>query len=297
MTAVNNQSVDCIVRFHDVNRLHELNRCVFSLLGQRHRPLNVILALQRFSQAEIEITRQSLQPLLDLPGSPSLALCNLDQPTPLDARTLLLNMGMRNAQARYVGFLDYDDVLYPEAYALLTQQLETSGAAIAFATVRVVEVDVYPQFLRIAREVENPFGPGDKLRDLFDGNFCPIHSFLIDRQKVAREDLIFDSALTWEEDYDMLLRICAKYCSDFHLMHTKIGEYYYKRDGSNSIPVNGLQSPAQLQAYDQITTMMEARRRTTLVSPEVQSEQGLLRIRPDMTIRDFMDAVPGRAYP
>ena len=288
-------TVDCIVRFHDVRRLDELNRCVFSLIGQTHRPINIILALQRFSEADMEATRQNLQPMLDLPGAPQLTLCNLDQPTPLDARTLLLNLGLDATRGRYAGFLDYDDVLYPEAYALLTEQLRASNAAIAFASVRVVHVDVYPQFLRIDRDMKHPFGHGSRLRDLFDGNFCPIHSFLIDREKVAAEDLIFDSALTWEEDYDLLLRLCAKYRSDFGMIRVPVGDYYYKRDGSNSVPVNGFQSQAQIEAYDRITTMIEARRRTTLVSAEVQAEQGLATFQPDMTIRDFMNSVPGRA--
>jgi hypothetical protein len=291
---MNNHLVDCIVRFHDVRRLGELQRCVFSLLGQSHRPVNIILALQRFSKSDIASTQHVLRPMLDLPGAPQLTVCNLDQPTPADARTLLLNSGLDAARGRYVGFLDYDDVLYPEAYTLLTERLHLPSVAIAFATVRVVHVDVYPQFLRVAKEVKNPFGPGNRLRDLFDGNFCPIHSFLIDRQKIAKEDLIFDSSLTWEEDYDLLLRLCAKYRSDFNLIGTPVGDYYYKRDGSNSIPINGLQSQAQTEAYDRIITLMEARRRTTTVSAEVQAEQGLTPIQPSMTIRDFMTIVPGR---
>lgn len=287
-------SVDCIVRFHDVKRLHELNRCVFSLLGQSHRPLNIILALQRFSEKEIEATRQSLRPFLDLPGAPGLTLCNLTQPTPADARTVLLNMGLRATQGRYVGFLDYDDVLYPEAYTTLVRRLQESGAGIAFAGIRVVQADVYPQFLHINHEIKNQFGSGNKLRDLFDSNFCPIHSFLIDRHQIAPEDLIFDSALTWEEDYDLLLRICAKYLSDFQLIRTQIGDYYYKRDGSNSVPFNGVMSAAQLEAYEKVAARIEGRRRTTLVSPEVQVAQGLDPVRPGMTIRDFMNVVPRR---
>lgn len=287
-------SVDCIVRFHDVRRLNELKRCIFSLVGQSHRPVNVILALQRFSEAQVTATRDALRSLFELPGAPGLTFCNLDQPMPIDARTLLLNMGLRTARGRFVGFLDYDDVLYPEAYSLLTRQLASSGAAIAFAKARVVQVDVYPQFLRIDHEVKNPFGSGETLRDLFDGNFCPIHSFLIDRHQIQAQDLVFDSALTWEEDYDLLLRLCARYRSDFQLIRTPIADYYYKRDGSNSVPVNGLQSAEQIRAYDQIAAMMEARRRTTLVSADVQAAEGLAPYRPTMTIRDFMNAVPGR---
>jgi hypothetical protein len=288
-------TVDCIVRFHDVRRLSELNRCVFSLVGQSHRPVNVILALQRFSPDALVATHQALQPLLELPEAPTLTVCNFNEPTPVDARGALLNMGLRAARGRYIGFLDYDDVLYPEAYTLLTRQIEASDAAIAFAAVRVVMADVYPQFLRVDHEVENRFGPGDRLRDLFDANFCPIHSFLIDRHKISAQDLIFDPTLKWEEDYDFLLRLCARYHSNFKLISTKIGDYYYKRDGSNSIPVTGLKSPLEIEAYGKVRLIIESRRRTTLVSAKVQAEQGLSTYRSGMTIRDFMNAVPGRA--
>jgi len=284
--------VDCIVRFHDIRRLPELDRCVFSLVGQSYRPVNIILALQRFSAAEVATTRDALAPMLGLPGAPRLTIRNLEQPEPRDARTLLLNLGLRAAEGRYIGFLDYDDLLYPEAYDKLVSRLQATGAAIAFATVRVVSADVYPQFVRVASEVKNPFGAGESLPDLFRGNFCPIHSFLLDRHAIDPEDLFFDTRLNWEEDYDFLLRICAKYPSDFGMIKTRIGEYYYKTDGSNSIPVDGLTTAAQRSAYSAVSALIEARRRTTIVSPEVQKRIGIMPARPGMTIRDFLDARP-----
>src|SRR4051812_21959293 len=99
---MDNPQVDCIVRFHDVGRLNELDRCIFSLVGQSYRPLNIILVLQRFSEAEVAETRQRLAPMLGLPGAPTLEVHNLERPVPKDARTLLLNMGLQAAQGRYV---------------------------------------------------------------------------------------------------------------------------------------------------------------------------------------------------
>jgi hypothetical protein len=283
--------VDCIVRFHDTRRLYELGRCVFSLVGQSHRPLNVILTLQRFSEAEVEATRRALAPMLGLPAAPTLTICNLEQRLPKDGRTLLLNLGLQAARGRYVGFLDYDDLLYPEAYRTLLARLRATDAAVAFAAVRVVRADVYPQFIRAATEVKDPFGPGHRLIDLFRGNFCPIHSFLLDRRGIEPEDLAFDPGLTWEEDYDLLLRICAKYPSDFALIKTKIGEYYYKTDGSNSGAAEAIQDAAQRGAYAKVAAMIEVRRRSTVVSPGVQSQHGVAPPEAGMTIRRFLDRV------
>jgi Glycosyl transferase family 2 len=288
---MDHSQVDCIVRFHDVGRLYELDRCIFSLVGQSYRPLNIILALQRFSDAAVAATRQRLAPMLDLPGAPTMEVHNLEQPVPKDARTLLLNMGIRAAQGRYVGFLDYDDLLYPEAYKTLVSQLRATDFAIAFASVRVVSADVYGQFIRINSELKDPPFSGRGLIDLFRANFCPLHSYLLDRHRIDSDDLVFDSALAWEEDYDFLLRICAKYSSDFSLIKTQIGEYYFKTDGSNS--TGAVLSETKRSAYDMVSAMIEARRCSTIVSSKVQQENGISPPQPRMTIRDFIDRQVG----
>lgn len=284
------KQIDCIVRFHDAKRLYELNRCIFSLVGQTHRPLNIILAVQRFSEAEIAATLAALEPLLRLPNAPTLIIKKWDSPTPTDARTELLNMGLRSATGQYVAFLDYDDALYPEAYAVLVDRLNTSRSAIAFASVRVVNADVHQQFIRIARQINTHF-TGVNLKDLFRSNFCPIHSFLIDRAIVSPDILSFDTVLTWEEDYDLLLNICASYPSDFQAVGKIIGDYYFKTDGSNSVPTNGILSEEHRLTYERVAALIEVRRRTTLVAPEVQAQLGLNVCSTTMTIRGALDAL------
>ncbi len=287
VTSTDQDRVDCIVRFHDIRRLRELDRSVFSLFGQTYRPLNIILMLQRFSATEVAATREALAPILALPGAPELTIRNLEQAAPEDARALLLNLGLEAAEGRYVGFLDYDDLLYPEAYQSLVASLRTTEAAVAFASVRVVVAEMYSQFIRVASELKDHF-IGDGLIDLFRGNFCPIHSFLFDTHKINKKDLSFDPAMTWEEDYDLLLRICAKYPSTFGLVKTKIGEYYMKTDGSNTIPLNGIKSTEMLNTYEMVCAITETRRRMTIVAPRVQADLGIVQPQPDITIRRFL---------
>jgi hypothetical protein len=280
--------MDCIVRFHDVRRQGELQRCLFSLLGQSYRPLHIILVTQRFSIDEIAATNTAIAPLFALADAPRLSLLNWEEPDPIDARTELLNLGLRAVEGRYLGFLDYDDVLYPEAYELLTSRLEASGAAIAFASVRIVKLVVHDRFFEADSIVIPEFG-GSGLRDLFCRNFCPIHSYVIDRRRLPATILFFDSLLKQEEDYDLLLRICAGYPSDFSLLATQIGDYFYKTDGSNTVPTPwSPHDDQQLAAFEAVKTRIEHRRQTTLIVPVVQVKLGLDPSNETTTIRDAL---------
>ncbi|MGE4062291.1 MAG: glycosyltransferase family A protein [Rhodospirillaceae bacterium] len=287
------EQIDTVVRFHDDRRIAELKRCVFSLVGQTYRPIRIILVLQRFQPHQVDAVEQALGPLLEGRDAPQLAIVNLTDPEPADARSVLLNLGVQNATGKYLAFLDYDDVLYPEAYEMMIGRLKETGAAIAFAKVRVMRVDVYDAFFYTKERVTPPFS-GSDLLDLFHNNFCPLHSYVIDRSQVPTEMLNFVTTLTMEEDYDVLLRVCAAFLSDFALISTEIGDYYYKTDGSNTVPVSGgLTGEARVKFLRDVKTAIETRRRGTIVAPAVQKSLGLRDAQP-RTIRQVLDRLPAR---
>ncbi|MDX2225046.1 MAG: glycosyltransferase family 2 protein [Rhodospirillaceae bacterium] len=290
------EHLDVIVRFHDPARLRELNRCVFSLVGQTYRPVRIILALQRFSAADIATTEAALAPLLDGEPDLHLSVINWEHADPADARAVLLNLGLSVAQGRYLAFLDYDDVLYPEAYALLVERLRLTGSAIAFAAVRVMRLEVYRSYFYTAEEVVPTF-KGAGLLDLFTTNFCPLHSYVIDRTAIPKAMLTFNSALVMEEDYDLLLRICAAHKSDFALIGTRIGDYYYKTDGSNTVPTQGGIPAAEYDHYRTIRAAIAHRKATTLIAPDVQRALGLAVASAPLTIADAVARMSGRTTP
>ena len=282
------EQIDVVVRIHDASRTAELTRCVFSLVAQSYRPLRIIIAAQRFSDDGLAAVRAALAPLLDGEGEVDLTIVNWTDPEPADARSVLLNMGVQAAEGRYLAYLDYDDVLYPDAYELLVDRLRKTGAAIAFASVRIMQLQVYDNFFYTAEKVVAPFS-GRTLMDLFRNNFCPIHSYVIDREQVAPEIFTFSTTLLMEEDYDVLLRICARYASDFALIGTDVGDYYYKTDGSNTVPTNGVLTPESQERYKGVRLTIEHRKRTTLVSDKVQRTLGLAPSSRPVTVRDVID--------
>ena len=276
-----------IVRFHDLSRLEELERGAFSIASQEHGPVRILLATQRFSAAAQMTARRAVEEVIGWSRGTSVTVLNFGRDDPADARSELVNLGFAHASGRYLAFLDYDDVLYPEAYRLLVSQLRQSGAAIAFARTPVVRADVHDGFLH-ARSLSHPFS-GETLADLFKTNFCPIHSYLMDRSRIPPDMLRFEQRMTNEEDYDFLLRLCAALPSDFALRETDIGRYFYKSDGSNTFSRYAAISPEVAERIAMAQEFVELRRRMTPIAPDVQKALDVWPARPGLTIRGFLN--------
>lgn len=285
------EGVDVIVRFHDPSRLWELERAVFSLAGQFHSPVRILVITQRFSILAQHTVKQALEDVITWSRGVNLSVLNFEHDDPIDARSELINLGIANATGRYLGFLDYDDVLYTEAYALLVDRLRKTDAAVAFARTPVVLADMHGRF-SIIREKLQPF-IGEILADLFRGNFCPIHSYLMDRTKIPLKLLSFESRLTIEEDYHFLLRLCAESPADFQIIETDIGLYYYKTDGSNTFDRNVELKLEIIEREATARAFVELRRKMTPISPMVQKSLEIQRPMPSLTIREFLTFVAG----
>lgn len=281
--------IDVIIRFHDIDRLWELERAVFSLAGQEHRPIRALVVCQRFASAELEKVLGALAPVIAWAEGISVEVLNFDKPVPLDARSDLVNLGFASLRGRYVALLDYDDVLYPEAYRLLVAQLRASGAAIAFASTPVVNADVHAGFLH-AKAMARPFS-GQGLADLFERNFCPIHSYLMDRQRIRTELLRFEPLLAMEEDYAFLLTLCAAVRSDFSLLNKEVGLYFFKGDSSNTFARHQPLSDANLVRIDAAQYFNEALRRLTPLAPAVQESLGIFPPVAGLTIALYLQSL------
>lgn len=273
--------LDVVMRVHDPARLDELDRAVFSATLQDYRPCTIIVVCQRFTPGDLRALEDMLAPLRAIePGVPVRVL-NRTEPEPRDARAALLNVGLRAGTGRYAAFLDYDDVIYPEAWRLLVAELEASGAAIAFGgilTTTVTRAGLVP----VTRDKRHVFR-GTGLAQLFRGNFCPLHSFVVDRSRIAAADLHVDEGLAAQEDYDLLLRLCARYPSSFRLKDRIVGEYLLKDDGSN---VNPMATGGTEADWGQaVLAEIEARKGRIVLSPEVVAQFAS----PLVTVRDFLE--------
>jgi hypothetical protein len=278
--------IDVIVRFHDITALAELDRAIFSIVGQQYRPIRIILALQRFTEEQENRVRSALAPLLRLAKGIDLAIVNYRDAMPRDARGALLNAGVSAASGRYLAILDYDDTMKPHAYSTMIPHLRNCGAAIAFARTPIANIEDHQDFYYVTGKA-HPF-EGEGLPDLLEGNFCPIHSYVMDRHRIPRDLLHFEESLAIEEDYEFLLRLCSRVISSFELLNVDIGIYNFKSSQSNTFSSENSDRPGVTKRMKLSRELVTLRRHMIHLSREVQDVLGVEIYTPDLSISDWL---------
>jgi len=288
----NSELVDVIVRIHDPSRLDELGHAVLSLLGQSHRPLRVLVVAQRFDAPDLAALEVRLDRYRRI--DPSVALEVIDyarQDGLADARSALINAGIAVARGRYLAVLDYDDTLYPAAYTTLVQELRASGCAVAFGGIARKSVAIDPTTRAALSFGLRPRHPGQTLVDMFRLGFCPMHSMVLDRSRIAPRDLRVDELLPICEDYEWQLRLGARYAFSFARIDDEIGEYRYKSDGSNTVMLTFNADKTRHAMWNGYADLIEERRQTLVIDPEVQLALGLAEPIAGLTIRGLLDRI------
>ncbi len=278
--------LDVIVRFHSVARLPELERCLLSLVGQSTRPLAIHIVTQRFTEADTAAVQALLDLFARIDPSVPIAILNYVQPEPADARSSLINLGFGAAQGRYVALLDYDDVTAPHGYARLIADLQSTGAAISFGKVMAARLVVDGPI--ILTRTRDDIYSGTGVVAMFRQNFCPIHSFVIDRTRIDPALLHFDPVRRVDEDYDFLIRLCAAYPSSFAQKEYVVGYYGLKDDGSNTVMTPGQETEARWALWRSSADKIAALRASTLVSLPVQRQLGRTPD-PDLTVARLVE--------
>jgi hypothetical protein len=261
-----------------------------SLIGQSWRPLRVLVVTQRFSLEELRVLDSKLAMYRRIDSSVKLEILPFIRYDGLhDARSALLNLGISHATGRYLAMLDYDDVLYPDAYAILVHELQSSAAALAFGGIAQkyvavsAAVPVGIAFAKLGRAA------GVGLVDTFRTGFCPLHGMMIDRSRIAPQDLKVDESLPVFEDYELHLRLGVRYAFSYRALSHIIGEYRYKDDGSNTVELMlGCDAPKR-ELWKFYGAEIERRRTQLMISSEIQCRLGLNPTVPGLTIRGLLD--------
>jgi hypothetical protein len=137
-------------------------------------------------------------------------------------RSAARNLGLRRASGKYVMFLDADDVLLPNMLSVQAEYLERHPRA-ALVHGYALMADARGRVLRPPVLMGAPLDPGQHpFGSLVMGTPILIHTTLIRRECL---DVVggFDEALSVSEDWDLWLRLAARY--DVGFSHQPVAVY------------------------------------------------------------------------
>ena len=207
--------LSAIVRTYDRPQL--LARALDSLAAQRYRDLEAVVV----NDAGPDIS----QLLARYEGRLAIRYVRRERNGGLVAA---VNDGVRAAQGTYVGYLDDDDLWYPDHAARLVDALERTGAGVAYANCVAEYADVVDGTL-VPREyaiyTDRDF---EKDAYLYD-NLATVHSY-VHRRDLFERFGFFDEAMGAADDWEMWLRMTREI--DFVHVDRVTVEYSWRRDPS-----------------------------------------------------------------
>jgi hypothetical protein len=213
-----------VIRAHGACDRVLLKESLKSLAASTFLELEVVVATDTVDPA----LQQRLQRVIDSVSfrPPAFAVLTVVDCAGLtDTRSRLLNEGVRRSSGQYLAFLDYDDVVYPDGYRILVDELAASGRGVAAGGTQVAEVTRAKDG---ALEVgaARPFvHDGRSKLDLFNGNFLPIHSFVINRFVVPKDSILTEESLQRLEDHCLLVNLALVTEFSFAKMSQPVCEY------------------------------------------------------------------------
>jgi glycosyltransferase involved in cell wall biosynthesis len=226
-----NQIVSIIVRTNQEKRLPLLQNALISIIKNDYRPIEIIIVAQSEQQSFIKKLENICQEFTTDHIQTKLVINRTSQ----DERAKNLNLGINAANGRYIGFLDDDDIIYPNHISLLLETLkksELTAWVYSQSIIKIYHVDEASNISIISTE-NYPIKDKFSLKDLVMEKFnIPIHSYLIDRLKISPNLLYIDESLKVMEDYSFILKIACQH-EPIHINNVTC-EYRFYTNASNS---------------------------------------------------------------
>lgn len=207
-----------------------LDKCLFILSGQLHKNIEPIIVVQKLQNDD---SLEKIESIVSIWKNYFKCFKLLSHTANHDARSHSLNLGMQAATGHYLAFLDDDDKVYPDHYSNMISKLQTSTNAWAYSDIILATYNINNQLI-------SRLTPFKKDRYSFithlQGNFIPIHSFVIDRNR-AQDIGWVDESMDKNEDYEFLLRLAYHYEPLYVEKYS--AEYSVRSDGTNTIISTG----------------------------------------------------------
>lgn len=230
-------AISTIVRFHKSANINELRSAISCLNAMQNCNVQVIVAAQDLSEQQNVALRVLLESF-SWPDSFKPVIRYFTSPDGSgDLRSKMLNDSLKAVATRYAAFLDYDDLLFAGAYSWLASRMKHLGKAIGFGRVYSTEYNSSSHVL-IARK--KSFEYGFSYSDFVACNHAPLHSFLLDLERINLNEVVHYDSQKYMEDYLLTLQIFSKYNGDWDGLRLNyyIGDYLHSVDREHTLALN-----------------------------------------------------------
>lgn len=232
--------ISVVVRYHSKGDISLLKNALFSLCVQT-RMVEPIIILHNCDDNIIKNIEDYLK-ILPWINNINNHWIILNFNSEDDIRSMMLNKGIEASSSKYVGFLDYDDIVYQNSYEILISSMQKSNAAVSFGGCRKAYLNMNVEHEYFILNKEPYLNRKIALIELLNDNFFPIHSYIFDKEKIDKKDFYINEKLHALEDYELLLRLFASYKFDLSSLHIPVAEYRMRNDETHTTPFHDLDS-------------------------------------------------------
>ena len=239
------------VRFHDTRELASLERCLYSLQGQRGVDLQVLIMYQGADQHGIE-SIETMVTGMWLDGQRPRVV-GVPDPEQVDLRARLLNKALDvhygETSNDFFYVVDHDDVVFSHAAATLAGPILGTDVAVNFGKVLAARYLSFNGYDFLYRMEDFFRSSGRDLVELMVDNFFPIHAYIFHTRAMPPGYLRFDESMDRLEDYECLYRVVSTFPASMRSMDELVGLYCWKGERAIMGPIAG-SSDGTTNAWD-----------------------------------------------
>lgn len=258
--------ITTIVRFHKSAKQAELINALYVLYAMADCQVTPLIAAQDLTEQQISDLKKALTQFKFPPSSEPVIDLYRSENGHEDLRSKMLNQSLKKVNTKYVAFLDFDDLLLPCAYSALINRLQSTGKAVTFGRVFSTLYRSADELL-LNRKKEYEFG--NSYEDYINNNFAPIHSLVIDLEKVDLTSIHFHEQHKYMEDYYLMLQVISKENTDWESLNQNlyIGDYVHSLDREHTLAIHNtkkkeslLEDEDYLSCYERIQQLRKSKR-------------------------------------
>ena len=226
--------VTTIIRFHKSDDLNELKNALYCLYAMKDCLVIPLIAAQDLSKQQIEALENTINGFSWVHGCEPQIHFYQSQDGKGDLRSKMLNESLKQVKTHYAAFLDFDDLLMPHAYSWLIGRLQKTGKAVSFGRVYSTSYDSATGLLLERKRV---YDYGYSYEEFVRLNHAPLHSFMLDMERLDLGHLVYYEDQRFMEDYLLTLQLFTKDNGDWASLKEDcyIGDYIHSVDRAHTL--------------------------------------------------------------